>query len=203
MNKYDQGWKENRGPKSTLNPTVRDLLDEWERKEKEEERMLKYAYIAIIFIGLSFAAFMYFTVKKREVTLSQYDLYSTYFQAHKSPVPNLMTSAVLQTKRPAIMAAIAVVESNGTPWAVGDNGKSRGAFQVQERYWGAVPVDPVEQALQAERILEELLKSRGRLRCAITAYNGAGPAARAYERRVARLERSLIWKYEAAKTYAN
>jgi hypothetical protein len=71
------------------------------------------------------------------------------------------------------MAAIAVRESGANPKAVGDGGKSRGSFQVQARHWGRVSKDPVEQALQSERILEELLAdNKGNLKKALNAYNG-------------------------------
>ena len=63
--------------------------------------------------------------------------------------------------------------------AVGDGGSSHGAFQVQPRHWSKVSTSPVQQALQAERILEALVESRGSLRCnprrlraGLAAYNG-------------------------------
>ncbi len=99
--------------------------------------------------------------------------YRDFFIRHGSPAPSEMAVAVTQTKRPALMSAIAVKESNGDPKAVGDSGASKGAFQVQEKHWGKVPSDAVGQALQAERILEELVQSRrGHLRRGLAAYNG-------------------------------
>jgi len=105
--------------------------------------------------------------------------YAEFFRRHGSPSPEQMAVAVTATKRPALMSAIAVVESNGDPAAVGDAGDSKGAFQVQEKHWGEVSESPVQQALQAERILEGLLKERERLRCksdriraSLAAYNG-------------------------------
>ena len=105
--------------------------------------------------------------------------YRDFFKGHGSPAPEQMAIAVTQTKRPALMAAIAVVESNGNPKAVGDNGASKGAFQVQAKHWGKVPTTATEQALQAERILEELLSSARHLRrgntrfhVALARYNG-------------------------------
>lgn len=99
--------------------------------------------------------------------------YAEFFRKHGSPQPEVMAVAVTQTKRPALMAAIAVKESNGDPAAVGDNGESKGAFQVQEKHWGPVSESPVQQALQAEKILEELVQaSRGRHRQGLARYNG-------------------------------
>jgi hypothetical protein len=107
------------------------------------------------------------------LTTSQ-EAYRDFFKRHGSPAPEQMAVAVTSTKRPALMAAIAVKESNGDPSAVGDSGSSRGAFQVQAKHWGKVSSDPVQQALQAERILEELVasSSRGGLRRGLAKYNG-------------------------------
>ena len=97
-----------------------------------------------------------------------------FFQKHGSKSPEEMAVAVVKTKRPALMAAIAVKESNGNPDAIGDNGDSHGAFQVQPKHWGQVPTTATEQALQAERILDELMRDdrRGSLRRALAQYNG-------------------------------
>lgn len=107
-------------------------------------------------------------------TFTKHDKFATYFKAWNSPVPEVMAQAVMQTKMPALMAAVAVKESNATPWAVGDSGRSKGAFQVQAKHWGDVPIDPIEQALQAERILEDLMRDdrRGSLRRSLARYNG-------------------------------
>jgi len=95
-----------------------------------------------------------------------------FFKRKGSPDPQRMATAVLGTKRPRLMASIAIRESNGNPKAVGDGGKSKGAFQVQ-KHWGKVSHDPVEQAKQSERILEELLAdNNGNLKKALSAYNG-------------------------------
>ncbi len=101
---------------------------------------------------------------------------SDIFRRHGSPAPDTMTMAVSAVKpeNRAIITAIAIVESNGNPTAVGDGGKSHGAWQVQPEHWGPVSLSPVQQALQAERILEELVASmpRGSLRRGLAVYNG-------------------------------
>jgi len=114
---------------------------------------------------------------KTQLTYEQ-EQFKSFFQRHGSPAPDQMAVAVTATKRPALMAAIAVVESNGDPKAVGDRGTSKGAWQVQAKHWGEVPTDPVSQALQAERILEELLSSRRSLRSGLARYNGGGKPPR-------------------------
>lgn len=99
--------------------------------------------------------------------------FKEFFERHNSPKPVEMAIAVSKTRNPSLMAALAIVESNGDPSAIGDSGVSKGAFQVQERYWGPVSVNASEQAIQAERILEDLVQnSRGRLRCGLAKYNG-------------------------------
>ena len=124
--------------------------------------------------------------------------FKAFFEKHNSPRPVEMAIAVTQTKRPDLMAAVAVVESNGNPHAVGDSGASKGAYQVQEKHWGKVPDSPVDQALQAERILEELVASnaRGSLRRALAKYNGGDRPPRVsyrYAQRVINLSERIKW----------
>lgn len=116
------------------------------------------------------------------------------FRKHGSDQPEAMAVAVHKTKNPPLMAAIAIKESNGRPKAVGDSGASKGAFQVQE-HWGKVGLTATEQALQAEKILEELVaSSHGRLRSGLAKYNGGDrPPRRSYRYAddVLRLKRRL------------
>jgi len=58
-------------------------------------------------------------------------------------------------ERQAALARIGWCESKFQADAVGDGGRSRGAWQVQERFWGAVPATLAEQAKQADRIAAE------------------------------------------------
>lgn len=58
-------------------------------------------------------------------------------------------------ERQGALARIAWCESKWDAQAVGDGGRSRGAWQVQERFWGPVPATLAEQAQQAERIAAE------------------------------------------------
>ena len=109
--------------------------------------------------------------------------YEKVFKQNGSTQPQVMAKAVLATKKPKLMTAIAIKESNGNPNAIGDGGASKGAFQVQAKHWGAVSNDPIKQAIQSEAILDELLiASRGRLRCALAKYNGGSkPPKSAYK----------------------
>lgn len=112
------------------------------------------------------------TVYTSHITEQQHTL-AGVFKNNGSKQPLEMAIAVSKTKRPKLMTAIAIVESNGNPTAVGDSGASKGAFQVQAKHWGAVPTTALEQATQAERILDELIvANRGRLRQALAEYNG-------------------------------
>ena len=154
-----------------------------EEKKSEQALPLKTAVrlLVLLFSGmLLYKCLAVHPVTPATPTLTHHDTLQTFFKAHGSPVPSVMASAVLQTRNPNLMAAIAVKESNGTPWAVGDGGKSRGAFQVQSRFHGKVSGDPAKQALQAEKILEELVRaSKGRFRRGLALYNGGHSAPRA------------------------
>lgn len=136
--------------------------------------------------------------KKFNPDVSQFETYSLFYKYHGSPVPNVMAQAIIEVKpknRPKV-AAISIKESHGTPWAVGDKGKSKGAWQVQEKHWGKVPISTTDQALQAERILEELVASepRGSLRCALAMYNGGTnppPISYRYADRIMDIKRGI------------
>lgn len=89
-------------------------------------------------------------------------------------------------KRPVLVKAQGMVESRLNPFAKGDGGKSHGAFQVQPKLWGRVPKgDIAAQARQNERIMDELMVEVDPM-LALERYNGSGPMAREYARKVRR-----------------
>lgn len=142
---------------------------------------MKYFYggvIGLAFMGMSIAFVAEsHTVKKQQ----KIDVLESAFKKAGSPVPSQMAKAVRQTKRPELMAAIAMQESDGTPWAKGKAGE-KGAWQVIEKDWGKVSSNPNEQAKQAERILDELLEASGSTRKALSMYNGgSNPKKRSYK----------------------
>jgi|GEM_PF-4134886 len=100
--------------------------------------------------------------------------FQRYFEKIGSPQPEKMAAAVLATKKPRLMAAIAKVESNGNPdvKATGYKKRHDGAFQVNRNIWGAVSQDAVEQAIQAEMVLDEHRKDSKNLKAALNAYGG-------------------------------
>lgn len=51
------------------------------------------------------------------------------------PVFGANENSRIESDRELLLDAICLVESNGNKDAVGDNGKSRGAYQIQEAYW--------------------------------------------------------------------
>lgn len=84
-----------------------------------------------------------------------------------------MVISPYQLQRPPLTKAMGLVESGLNPFAIGDRGKSKGAYQVQERYWGRVPRDFYRQTIQTERILTQLVKqNKNNYYKAIQRYNG-------------------------------
>lgn len=96
-----------------------------------------------------------------------------YFRVKGSKTPEEMANAVLQTRNPRLLAAVSVIESNGNHKVknTGFRKQHHGAFQVSSKYWGKVSTNPVQQALQAEKILEELSENRP-IKQALNYYGG-------------------------------
>ena len=105
-------------------------------------------------------------------TYSAHAKMTAYFRRNGSPVPEQMATAVLMTKRPRLLAAIATIETNGNPAKRNAGYKNRhsGSFQVNPYHWGRVSKDPIEQARQADSILDELTADYGHK--AISVYGG-------------------------------
>lgn len=98
-----------------------------------------------------------------------------YFRRNGSKSPEKMAEAVLATRSPRLMAAIAVRESNGNPNARHGGYRNRhdGAWQVNRSIHGRVPLNVTEQALQAELVLEEHVKAaNGDIIEGLNAYGG-------------------------------
>ena len=122
--------------------------------------------------------------------------YACIFAMKGSTHPVEMACAVTKTKNPPLMAALAIRESNARPQINGDGGNSHGAFQIQPKHWGSVPNTATEQALKAEKILDELTRDdrRRSLRSALARYNGGtNPPPISYRRadRIIRLAKSI------------
>lgn len=138
--------------------------------------------------------------RRSQAMAAEFHSHVAFFDRHGSADPATMAAAVLAADpdlRP-LMAAVAVVESNGNPQAVGDGGRSCGAWQVQGAHWGEVSGDAVEQARQAELILMELVDAvehRGSLRwsSALARYNG-GHTPPGVSYRYARRVLDLAWQ---------
>lgn len=147
---------------------------------------MKYFYggiIGLAIMGTSIALVAESHPVKKQPKIQKDEKIERLFVEYGSPVPKQMTKAVNATKRPTLMAAIALQESDGTPWARGKAGE-KGAFQVMEKDWKIkVSDNPTEQALQAEKILDELLEaSKGDVRKALSMYNGGSrPPKKSYK----------------------
>lgn len=115
----------------------------------------------------------------------EHEGYRVFFAKHGSDHAEEMAKGIMSVKpgnRPTL-AAVAVAESNGNPNLAGTGWRKlhHGAFQVNPRIHGRVPKDAAGQALQAERILEDLVAEspRGGLRHGLIRYNGGkSPAGR-------------------------
>jgi hypothetical protein len=156
-----------------------DLL--FEKRWRKKPKYGRVAVILMLFVVTLIVAGHDFSYKEQvydkdscaTAACHRHVALSRYFERKGSPDPQRMATAVLETSRPRLMASIAVRESGGDPKAIGDGGKSRGAFQVQAKHHGKVSKDPIEQARQSERILEELLaENNGNLKKSLSAYNG-------------------------------
>lgn len=107
-----------------------------------------------------------------------------YFKKSGSKSPEEMANAVLATKSPRLLAAVAVAGEKNTPITARNTGykkRHHGAFQVNPKYWGAVPYDATGQAKQAERILTELTDEMP-IKTALSFYGG--DSTDKYQRRV-------------------
>jgi hypothetical protein len=91
-------------------------------------------------------------------------------------VSKQIANAILNTTNPKALTAIASIESNFDPNAVGDHGLSIGMFQIRKDLHGLVR-RPIH--LQAKKAQEVLFKCGS-----VRRYNGGGKAARQYEAKV-------------------
>lgn len=112
--------------------------------------------------------------KKADIDKNE-EKFIEYFQKSGSPKPEIMAKAVISTKKPRLMAAIAVVETKGDPSKryTGYKKRHHGAWQVNPNDWGPVSHEALAQALQAEDALNTFKKSsKGNLKVALNKYGG-------------------------------
>jgi hypothetical protein len=97
-----------------------------------------------------------------------------------------ISEVIARSKYPYIIAAIKLTESGLCgPYVRGDNGKSRGLYQIQPQHWSFYRGQTAEtQTISCVMVLEELGIERSRLFDVIRRYNGSGPAAHRYAKRV-------------------
>ena len=110
----------------------------------------------------------------RECHISTQKKLTEYFKSKGSKTPEEMAEAVLATRNPRLLAAVASRETGGNPSVrrTGFRKRHDGAFQVNKKHWGKVSRDPVEQALQAEAVLTELVEEKGGIVAGLNAYGG-------------------------------
>jgi hypothetical protein len=91
-----------------------------------------------------------------------------------------VTLALHPQDRPQLVQAQGLIESGLNIYARG-KAKERGAWQIQEKFWGKVPKDMRGQLDQHITIMQGLMaEKKGNIQQVITSYNGKGKIARAY-----------------------
>ncbi|MBV5327120.1 MAG: hypothetical protein JZU65_05695 [Chlorobium sp.] len=169
-------------------PSLTDTLITTTNIFVKPNRLYKWSYLQSIIlfsIGAVFGMLILVTVKacdNEPQTVIQNCSYchnkkmafTIHFKNKGSRSPEEMADAVLKTKNPRLLAAIAVVESDGNSHIRNRGYKKQhdGAFQVNPAHWGKVPHDAEGQALQAEDILEELVGTKKNIRVALNHYGG-------------------------------
>ena len=92
------------------------------------------------------------------VAINDYINYKTIdsYTMHKAKLAAAIYHAAPQSQKDRqYLAAIAFTESTFNYQAIGDNGQSKGAWQIQEKHWGYVDIDnPYQQARKALTILK-------------------------------------------------
>lgn len=78
------------------------------------------------------------------------------YTTHKAKLAAAIYHAAPESKKDRqYLAAIAFAESTFNYQAIGDNGKSKGAWQIQEKHWGYVDLkNPYQQARKALKVLK-------------------------------------------------
>lgn len=96
-----------------------------------------------------------------------------------------LAEAISRHPRALLLTSVAYHESKFDLNALGAAGEI-GAYQIIPADWGPVPTDPAGQTAKAARILDSLIKKHGSVYRGVRAYNGAGPQAEEYARRIFR-----------------
>lgn len=100
-----------------------------------------------------------------------------YFRRKGNPHPEMSATAVLETNKPRLMTAIAVKGERNTHYKSKKGGYKKrhvGMYQINEKHWGKAGALPIDQALRAEWVLNELLKENNKnLNSALNNYGGS------------------------------
>ena len=125
--------------------------------------------------------------------VSRHSKMAAYFKRSGHPAdPSRMATAVLSTGHPKLLAAIAVTEKSPiTSKRGGYKERHIGSWQMSrlnEKAYGKTPSDPLGQAMQADRLLKDLLAEYP-VKVALSKYGGDSSSK--YQRKVlAELERT-------------
>ena len=174
--------------KSLLNQVI--LQDHYLQTKKDNRQDI----ITLVLLGavagmIGITAFKACTKEPEPVQRPCHDCHTrvmvmaNYFKKAGSKTPEQLAVAVLSTKNPRLLAAIAVVETNGNNVKnTGYKKRHQGVYQVNPRHWGVVDSkDIAKQSLQAERILTELTNEMP-IKKALSQYGG--DSSDKYQRKV-------------------
>jgi hypothetical protein len=151
------------------------------RRRLRQKRNKKYVGIGVLLFIFAVSLFVTGYERKELVKchgpgLSVEQLrYQAYFHKAGNKHSEVMANAVLATKQPKLMAAVAVKGELNTPYTVRKGGYKKrhaGAWQQSEKDWGKVPYDALNQAIKAEKDLAGLIVENGNLEVALNKWGG-------------------------------
>jgi len=149
------------------------------RKQKRNKQI-----VGIFFLLFTFAITLFVAGYEKELKLKHCHKtgmsieqlkYQAYFHKAGNKHSEVMAKAVLATKQPELMAAIAVKGEKNTPYTSRRGGYKKrhaGAWQQNEKYWGKIPHDALSQAIKAEKDLAGLVAETGDLKKALNVWGG-------------------------------
>ena len=174
-----------------------DYMDRYERMQRLtnpiKKQSNKYKLLSLCAIGVAFIAVL--VVKKPDEVKqvqkkcvqchNKQNQLAQHLKSKGSKTPQELADALLKTKNPRLLTAIAVVETQGNSVKGGWKKQYHGVYQVHPRIHGAVKKDLLAQSLQADRIITEFTElNKGDIRKALNQYGGETSGGNGYSKKV-------------------